>query len=174
MAKNEKTEIPSRALAPNIMPGDVQALAERMLSDGYAEEKTFSIGDPTGPGSKKVPVYWGELIGEGGTVEVDAPGGEVDPATGKVKKSLLAVYLFNPIHPESGEPVRQRIDNIIATSQVAAACKKYGALAALQKGNARLFFRWNGKTTTRKGNQMNDYDVIFKVAPSKVVDSEAV
>jgi hypothetical protein len=156
---------PSNKLVPvapgNLTPDRIPGL-EALFEGGFAQEETFSIGDPNSTG-KKVPVYFGQLIGPGGTILVERPGSKPDPVTGEVQMSELPTYLFNPLDPTTFAPFKQKVDTIICSHQVASACKKYGTLAADVGGKAQILFRWNGKVETRKGNQMNDISTIFRV-----------
>jgi len=174
MAKrtNEETALATRTPAPGfIMPDDAAALQANMFSEGFAEEKTFGIGDPSTAG--KVPIYLGELIGEGGSVQVEQMGGKPDPVTGEVPMSNLPVFMFNPVDPTTLRAFTARIDNVIASHQVASACRKYHTIAQAAGGRAQLFIRWNGKVTTRRNHQMNDISVMFRVVKPGITDVEA-
>lgn len=172
MSKKNGTE--TTALTKNapgfIMPDDVAALQGAMFGEGFAEEKTFGIGDPANA-SGKVPLYLGELVGDGGTIAVQAIGGKPDPVTGEVPMSEMPVFMFHPVDPTTLKAFTARIDNVIASHQVAAACRKYHTLAQAQGGRAQLFIRWNGMKRTRTGNQMNDISVMFRVVKPYTADA---
>ncbi len=161
MAKKESNELVP--VAPGNLTPDRVPTIENLFQEGFAQEETFSIGDPSGRGSKKVPIYFGQLIGPGGSIQVERPGGKVNEQTGEVEMSDLPTYLFNPLDPVTFQPFKQKVDTIICSHQVAGACVKYGTLAKDAGGKAQILFRWNGKVETRKGNQMNDISTIFRI-----------
>lgn len=162
MAKNEKTQetaLTTKNTADGVIvaPGDVAALREVMRDAGFADERTIVIGDPSQPGNeKRWPIYFGELLGPGGSLMVQTPGGKPDPTTGEVPMSELPIFLFNPINPDTLEPIRSCVDSIIASHAVANHCMKHHTLAQAQGGVAQLFLQFNGKVQTRRGNMLND------------------
>lgn len=162
MAKIEK----STALVPTnvgqLGMSDIPTL-DALFEQGFAQEETLSIGDPTAAGGKKVPIYFGELIGAGAVIRVETMGGKADPVTGEIPMSDLPTYLFNPLNAETFQPERKKLDTIICFHQLSSACEKYLALAKLLGGRAHLLIRWNGKVQTRKGNQMNDISVVYRI-----------
>jgi len=150
----------------NLVITDADALQSAMMAtQNFAEERTFWIGDPA---DNKVSVYFGELIGPAGSVLVEPPGAKPDPTTGEIKMSEIPAYLFNPLDPTTFEPFRQRVDTVLCSSMVAAACAKYDTLAKSQGGVAQILFRWNGTVKTRKGNQLNDVSVIHRILTRQV------
>jgi hypothetical protein len=155
------TTLAGSSLAPSsITPDMAGALANKLLGEGFAEEKTFWIGNPV---DGKVPIYFGELIGPGGSVMVEPPGAKADPVTGEVPMTEIPVYVFNPLDPTTFAPFKARVDTVLCSHAVAQACAKYDTLAKAAGGTAQILFRWNGVTKTRKGNQLNDVSVIGRV-----------
>lgn len=159
---DKKTETLVKA-TPNlaIVPGtQTDALVATMMGEGFAEEKTFWIGDPA---DNKVAVYFGEMIGPGGAVLVEPPGAKPDLTTGEIKMSEIPVYLFHPLDPTTFQPFKSRVDSVLCSAVVAQACTKYHTLAQAQKGTAQILFRWNGTIKTRKGNQLNDVSIVHRI-----------
>jgi len=165
---NEDTQ-PATSLAlaagqPGIlMPADAESLKTSMFGEAsdFATEKTFWIGDPA---QGKVPFYFGELIGQAADVAVEAPGSKPDPTTGEIKMNMIPAWMFYPANPKTLVPFKRRIDTILCSHQVHAACVKYAALAKEAGGRAQLFLQWDGKSQTRKGNQMNNITVMYRFA----------
>ncbi len=172
MAKKADNELVP--VAPGTLTPDRIPTIENLFREGFAQEETFSIGDPNSNG-KKVPIYFGQLIGPGGSIQVERPGSKPDPVTGEVQMSDLPTYLFNPLDPVTFQPFKQKVDTIICSHQVNGACVKYGTLAKDAGGKAQILFRWNGKVETRKGNQMNDVQTIFRIvdASGNVIGGES-
>jgi len=171
MAKNTDTTPTVNNTSALILPGaEADALASKLIQSGFAEERTFWIGNPA---DKKQPVYFGRLIGEGGVQFIEKMGAAPDKETGEVPMSEIPTYLFHPLDPVSFNPIVNRMDTVLCSAMVAQACKKYKTLADASGGFADILFRWNGKIETRKGRQLNDISVIHRIvdADGKVVTS---
>lgn len=149
-------------LRPDEMPG-----LAKLFSEGFASERTFWIGDPAKAG--KVAIYFGQMIGVGGDIEVEDMASKPDPETGEKGKRLIPSYLFNPIDPVTLTVNTRVLDSIICSHQVAGFCKRYETLARHQLGKAQILFRWKGKVETRKGNQMNDVETMYRLVETKAI-----
>lgn len=148
--------IPPSTIGPDI----ATQLATKLLGEGFAEEKTFWIGNPA---DGKIAIYFGELVGAGGSVMVEPPGAKADPTTGEIPMTEIPAYVFHPLNPTTFEPFKARVDTVLCNHAVAQACAKYDTLAKAAGGVAQILFRWNGYAKTRKGNQLNDVSVIGRV-----------
>lgn len=154
--------------APSLLaPEDVRDLAA-FFAEGFQEDKTIVVGDPM---DNKVPVFFGELLGFGGTIQVETPGGKPNESTGEVPMSDLETYLFNPIDPNKMVPFRQSTYTVICSYAPARECRKLLTLAKA-KGEelgkpvrVQLLLRYNGTLKTRKGNQLNDFSFLHRFIP---------
>jgi hypothetical protein len=167
MAKNKQENLVSNEPQTGLATVDeVQATIAQLFSDGFQEEKTISLGDPE---SGKVGIYFGELLAEGEPVTVDRIGGKADPQTGVVPVDYLRTFVFNPLNPRTLEPIGNIVHTVISSHQVASICARSLKRAQEAGGRAQILLRWNGKVSTRKGNQMNDFSSIVRI----VVDGVA-
>ncbi len=163
MAPNDKK--PTSALATTaaqagfLAPEDISNI-QRFIDGGFAEEKSFWIGDPA---DGKIPVYFGQLVGRGEDIHMEKMGAKLDPVTGEVPMQAIPTYNFHPLNPTTFEPVTSRLDTIICASMVGTACAKFSKIAADKGGTAQILFRWNGRRKTRKGFNMNDVDTLYRV-----------
>lgn len=170
--KNEKKDAAPTDLAP--APGALVPTSEdisnlsRLFAEGFAEEKTVSVGNPE---DGKMLVFFGELLGPAGTVLAKKPGGKVDQETGEVEMSELPVFAFHPLNPQTFLPVKQATYSVIAPHQVNTACVKFGTLAKAKTEEtgkphrAQILMRWNGLKRTRSSNMMNDFSFLHRIVP---------
>lgn len=165
MADKKKDE---KALVPTtpgfLAPEDVRDL-QQFFAEGFEQDKTILVGDPA---DNKIPVFFGELLGSGGAVQVETPGGKPNPTTGEVPMSDLETYIFNPLNAATMTPFRQSTYTLICSYQPARQCRKLLTLAKARSEESgkpvrvQLLIRWNGTLKTRKGNQLNDFDFLHR------------
>lgn len=164
-SKNTETSLVKAVGATGILlPEDVGELS-RLFAEGFEQDKTILLGDPK---DNKVPVFFGELLGDAGPVMVTTPGGVPDPKTGEVPMSQLETYIFNPLHWETFTPFRQATYTVICSYAPARQCRKLLALAKAKSEEtgkvirAHMLMRYDGTVKTRKGNQLNDFSFLHK------------
>lgn len=146
-----------------LSPSEVDAAGiARLFGEGFEEQKTILLGDPL---DHKIPIYFGELVGQGGDVMVETPGGKPNPETGEVPTSTLATWMFHPVSSKTFEPFKQILHTVISSFQVNSICKKVDTLlkAAGPGARAQILFRYNGTMKTRKGNQLNDFNALHRI-----------
>lgn len=128
-----------------IAPGDVGSM-ERLFDAGFVTERTFKIGDPTDNG---IPVYFGEIVGQGPDVPAKTPDG---------KESMLPTWLWNPVNIKTLEPNRRILDTIISSHQVHAKTLKLHTMAQQQGGKGQALIQWVGMMRIKGGRTLNDVD----------------
>ncbi len=158
MAKNSsRTDLVPSA---NTNGEDTRALMAEHLDETFstflqspdvALVDTILCGDPS---DGKLPAYIGELIGPGRSIEI------ADIKTGEIRQ--LPTWTF---HPMLKDGVVRNVTHVIPSSHQLNAdfgriydrCKTEGLVATIG-------VRYMGKERTRKGNQVNNYQVFERFA----------
>lgn len=149
-----------------LLSQDDVAAIDKFFEAGFEEDKTIVMGKPE---DNKIPVFFGELLGPGGTILVETPGGKPNLETGEVPMSELQTYIFNPINPGDMKPFRQSTYTVICSHAPAAQCKKLLTLAKAKSEEqggkpvrVQMLMRYNGTVKTRRGNQLNDFSFLHR------------
>lgn len=165
MAKQETQIVKGNAGVGILAPEDITSIA-KFFDAGFEEDKTIVLGRPD---ENKIPIFFGELLGPGGSIEVETPGGKPDPDTGEVPMSSLPTYIFNPLDPKTMTPFRQSTYTVICSHAPARQCQKLLTLAKAKSEEhggkpvrVQLLMKYNGTIKTRRGNQLNDFGFLHR------------
>lgn len=142
IASEEKMSIPG-----SILPGIFQ---QAMEEGGFSSTQTIMLGG--GPG--RVGAYLGVLDSQGVDVSVQAPDG---------KDSLLPTYTLIPLVPSGDgrtfKPLTKVTHIVPAPYQVHAAFARLLKISAEKKQRVIVGVQWTGKIETRRGRQLNNFNV---------------
>jgi hypothetical protein len=166
MAKQNGTELVQTGAGVGLLkPEDISSIA-KFFDAGFEEDKTIVLGKAD---ENKIPIFFGELLGPGGTIRVETPGGKADATTGEVPMSELQTFIFNPLDPKTMTPFRQSTYTVICSHAPAQQCRKLLTLAKAKSEEnggkpvrVQLLIKYNGTIKTRRGNQLNDFGFLHR------------
>lgn len=123
------------------------------MGDGFSTIETIMMGAPD---DGKIPLYVGQLIARGDDIQVEAP----DSSEKAPKFSNLPTFVFKPM---TRRGVVQNVTHIIpASHQIAAACGRILSQAEASNKDVIVGMQFMGMMRTRKGRQLNRFQVFEK------------
>lgn len=127
------------------MPGDVSNLFDQ----GFVETRVIKLGDPNAGG---VGAYIGEIVSEGEPIETETPDG---------KSGLLPTWFAHPWDVKTNTVIGEITHVLITPAQLHVTLKRLAKLAP-QGSRTVVGVKWLGKVQTRKGRQLNDFQILHK------------
>jgi len=127
------------------MPGDVSNLFDQ----GFVETRVVKLGDPNNGG---VGAYIGQIVSEGEPIETETPDG---------KSGLLPTWFAHPWDIKTNTVIEEVTHVLITPAQLHVTLKRLVRLAP-EKSNIVVGVKWLGKVQTRKGRQLNDFQILHK------------